>query len=224
MEKNTNKPERKFKVGEIVLVKAASKHFGWQSEMQERIGKQGVISKFYCGDEKIKGEYGYRIGDYVWPESALEKQFSPKPGDKIICNNGEEFVCCTLETLKDKFLSPAHIADTDFFGYSKRLKNGWMNWTVETLNGSGDWCAKEVIPDQQEVKQQVTEDTPAQGDNTVGAVFQERTYTLQQIKEAFYILQWREDALETFISKLNEPQDSEYKLYLELKAKFEGKE
>lgn len=43
MEKSTNKPERKFKVGENVLVKTASNHFGWQSEMQERVGKQGVI-------------------------------------------------------------------------------------------------------------------------------------------------------------------------------------
>ena len=37
------------------------------------------------------------------PEDKGEKEpmkFNPKPGDKIICNNGEEFICCTLEFLR----------------------------------------------------------------------------------------------------------------------------
>ena len=31
-------------------------------------------------------------------------KFTPKPGDKIICNNGEEFICCSADFLvKDGF-------------------------------------------------------------------------------------------------------------------------
>ena len=93
--------------------------------MQERVGKQGIISDFHCGNEKFNGEYGYWIGDNVWPESALEKL--------------------------------------------------------------------------------------------------EKTYTLEQIEEVFTALGWPA-SFDRFCEKLNEPQDPEYKLYLELKAKFEGKE
>ena len=32
---------------------------------------------------------------------ANANKFTPQPGDKIICNNGEEFVCCTLEFLRE---------------------------------------------------------------------------------------------------------------------------
>ena len=159
------------------------------------------------------------------PTQQQLKQSNPKPGDKIICNNGEEFVCCTLETLNNFGITPTRVfKEGTIFGKGNNELASWMYWSGVEYPREFNWEIKEIIPAQQEVKQYVTEDTPAQGDNTVGAVFQEKTYTLQQIKEAFYILQWREDALETFISKLNEPQDSAYKLYLELKAKFEGKE
>ena len=41
----------------------------------------------------------------------MEKKFQPKPGDKIICNNGEEFICCTLGNLKSKEITPELIKE-----------------------------------------------------------------------------------------------------------------
>lgn len=214
MEKSTTTPARKFKVGENVLVKTASKHFGWLSEMQERVGKQGVISEFYCEDEKINGEYGYRIGGWVWPESVLEKQFSPKPGDKIICNNGEELTCCTLEFLQGDALALSMKNDSIFaYQIAKESKiyhkNDWMCWKMDGSAYGQEWSIKEIIPAQQEVKQERTEET----------------FTEFEIIRAYE--DWNEGEAESLISimKSNRKRvDPEYKLYLELKAKFEGKD
>lgn len=245
MEKSTTTPARKFKVGENVLVKTASKHFGWLSEMQERVGKQGVISEFYCEDEKINGEYGYRIDGWVWPESVLEKQFSPKPGDKIICNNGEEFVCCTLEFLQAT-ISEGIRSDKPILGYYKCDDDeSWQDWDEYGLTMYCPDCTytiKEIIPaSQQEVKQEVTEVIPAQGDNTalrslranespcdVGAVFQEKTYTLALIRNLFLEIVGRYDDGEEWnigavFKEVQEQLEGDYQQYLELKAKFEGK-
>ena len=155
-------------------------------------------------------------------------KFNPKPGDKIICKNGEEFTCCTLKFLRDKRLG-AGVNDEGVTGYAVDPRNQtygiqWLYWSRDGAAGEQEWNIKEIIPVLHEVKQDVTEVIPAQGDNTVGAVFQEKTYTLEQIKEAFDALQWYDTSFELLSNKLNEPQDPDYKLYLELKAKFEGKE
>lgn len=51
-------------------------------------------------------------------------QFNPRPGDKIICNNGEEFTCCTLEYLQET-ISNAIQSDKSIFGYDD---SGWQDW------------------------------------------------------------------------------------------------
>lgn len=38
-------------------------------------------------------------------------KLTPKPDDKIICNNGEEFICCTLGNLKSKEITPELIKE-----------------------------------------------------------------------------------------------------------------
>ena len=154
------------------------------------------------------------------PKSEPTKLFLPQPGDKIICNNGEEFICCTLETLKDKSLGRADIADADFFGYSKRSKNGWMYWTVETLNGNGDWCAKEIITAEQEVKQEVTEVI----DDKKEEVKEEPRYTVEEVLEAIQLVTPNEapwnwvPEIKEHLNKINSP---EYQEYLRLKAIYE---
>lgn len=156
-------------------------------------------------------------GPSCWHAGRFEviqpKQFSPKPGDKIICNNGEEFVCCTLETLNARNTVRLINSNSKFFGYDKGKSHCWMQWSDEELVADDAWGVKEVIPAQQEVKQEVAEIVSVQ----------EKTYTLQQIHEVFIALGWPA-SFDRFCEKLNEPQDPEYKLYLELKAKFEGKE
>jgi len=52
------------------------------------------------------------INDWGWDVDRFElieeentvsqsKKFNPKLGDKIICNNGQEYTCCTLEYLQE---------------------------------------------------------------------------------------------------------------------------
>ena len=75
--------------------------------------------------------------------------FTPKPGDKIICNNGEEFICCTLEFLQEniaKFIS----SDKSILGYWKyRHINTWQHWDEHgkaSYANDDDYNIREVIP------------------------------------------------------------------------------
>lgn len=151
---------------------------------------------------------------------AQPKQFSPKPGDKIIRNNGEEFICCTLEFLHSKGLGTG-VKDSDILGYRDSDHGRWMYWNKNGKVDEDDWHIKEIIPAQQEVKQEVTE--------VMKTTMQEKTYTLALIRNLFLEIVGRYDDGEEWnigavFKEVQEQLEGDYQQYLELKAKFEGKE
>lgn len=148
-------------------------------------------------------------------ESDSPKQFPPKPGDKIICNNAEEFVCCTLEFLRET-ISQGIRSDKSIFGYSEK-HNEWQDWNEDALSCQNEYGIKEVIPIPQEVKQEATEVVSAQ----------EKTYTVEDVFSAIDMVTPSfppYDFIDLVKEYLGRDTDPEYQLYLELKDKFEGKE
>ena len=135
-------------------------------------------------------------------------KFNPKPGDKIICNNGEEFICCTLETLISKgfgiyFKSKS---DSGIFGMKEGYSK-WMYWNNEGYPNDFEWNIREVIPQSPEVPADKKEE-----------VKEEPRYTLQEIKEAWDNSCDRWNDFKNELMKINNP---EYKEYLRLKAIYE---
>lgn len=140
-------------------------------------------------------------------------KFTPKPGDKIICNNGEEFICCTLETLVSEGFNPyfTNKSDSAVFG----MKEGyfeWMYWYNEGYPNDPEWNIRGVIPQSVEVTAHKKEE-----------VKEEPRYTLQEIKEAWDASGWviatsSWNAFQKNITKINSP---EYQEYLRLKAIYE---
>ena len=148
------------------------------------------------------------------PEDKEEKEpmkFNPQPGDKIICNNGEEFICCTLGFLQEniaKFIS----SDKPILGYWKYKHNNiWQDWDERgkaSYDNDDDYNIREVIHQSSEVtddkkKEEGKEDT---------------RYTMQEIKEA-----WDNscDGWDDFKKELMKINNPEYKEYLRLKAIYE---
>ena len=142
-------------------------------------------------------------------------KFTPKPGDKIICNNGEEFICCTLGFLQEniaKFIS----SDKPILGYWKYKHNNiWQDWDEHgnaSYDNDNDYDILEVIPQSSEVtddkKEEVKEDT---------------RYTMQEIKEAWDASGWVSatscwNNFQKNLTKINSP---EYQEYLRLRAIYE---
>ena len=145
----------------------------------------------------------------------LNMKFNPVPGDKIICNNGQQFICCTLEFLQEniaKFIS----SDKPILGYWKYKHNNiWQDWDEHgkaSYDNDDDYNIREVIPQSSEVtddkKEEVKEDT---------------RYTLQEIKEAWGASGWVSaisgwDNFQKNLTKINSP---EYQEYLRLRAIYE---
>ena len=140
---------------------------------------------------------------------ANTNKFTPRPGDKIICNNGDELICCDAAFLaKDGF-----DVSTDsnlIYGYqpSKHglYQYGWTYWNEFGVHGDEGWCIREVIP--AEPKEVVKEEEPR--------------YTLEEIKEAWNASGWvaATKSWNTFRGNLVK-NDAEYQEYLRLKAIYE---
>ena len=142
-------------------------------------------------------------------------KFTPQPGDKIICNNGEEFTCCTLGFLQEniaKFIS----SDKPILGYLKyKHNNVWQDWDEHgnaSYDNDNDWDIREVIPQSSEVTAHKKEE-----------VKEEPRYSLQEIKEAWDASGWiastsNWNTFQKNIMKINSP---EYQEYLRLKAIYE---
>ena len=78
-------------------------------------------------------------------------KFTPKPGDKIICNNGEEFICCTLEFLRETIYEGIK-SDKPILGYRKfGYYEEWIHWDEEALSCTEEYGIREVIPQNSEV-------------------------------------------------------------------------
>ena len=146
------------------------------------------------------------------PKSEPTKLFLPKPGDKIICNNGEEFICCTLEFLRETIYEGIK-SDKPILGYRKfGYDEEWMHWDGEDLSCPEEYGIREVIPQSSEVTDDKKEE-----------VKEEPRYTLQEIKEAWDASGWviSTSAWEAFQKNLTKINSPEYQEYLRLKAIYE---
>ena len=142
-------------------------------------------------------------------------KFTPQPGDKIICNNGEEFICCTLGFLQEniaKFIR----SDKPILGYWKyKHNNTWQDWDEHGkayYDNDDDYNIREVIPQNLESSADKKEE-----------VKEEPRYSLQEIKEAWDASGWVSAIsgwgnFQKNLTKINSP---EYQEYLRLKAIYE---
>ena len=147
---------------------------------------------------------------------ANANKFTPQPGDKIICNNGEEFICCTLDFLYAKGIRPSKpqaILGFDF------VEETWQDWDEDgyaSLAPEDDYDIREVIPQSSEVtadkKEEVKEEPRYTVDEVFDAIF-ETTKHLGIDPPWGYI-----DDVKEHLSRINDPQ---YQEYLRLKAIYE---
>ena len=140
-------------------------------------------------------------------------KFNPKPGDKIICNNGAEYICCALETLVSEGFNPyfKNKSDSAVFG-TKEDCSGWMYWYSGGYPNDPEWNIREVIPQISEVLTDKKEDSLYTVDEVFDAVF-ETTKHLEIEIPWDYI-----DDVKEHLSRKNDPQ---YLEFLRLKAIYE---
>ena len=139
-------------------------------------------------------------------------KFQPQPGDKIICNNGEEFICCTLDFLHAKGNHPSKpqaILGFDF------VEETWQDWDEDgyaSLAPEDDYDIREVIPQRSEASADKNEE-----------VQEEPRHSLQEIKEAWDASGWVSNTMSwnTFKKNLMKINSPEYQEYLRLKAIYE---
>ena len=137
----------------------------------------------------------------------MQNKFNPKPGDKIICNNGEKFICCTLEFLRDKITKQIR-SSLPILGYYKTENDEyWQDWNEDgtTRCNDFDYGIREVIP--AETKEAVKEEEPR--------------YSVEEIESAFSSLGWWCGSLSSLLFELKKINDPKYKEYLLLKAIYE---
>ena len=148
----------------------------------------------------------------------LNMKFNPVPGDKIICSNGEEFICCTLGFLQEniaKFIS----SDKPILGYGKYIHNNtWQDWD-EHGNASYDndnyYDIREVIPQSSEVTADKKEEVKEEPRYTVEEVF----YAIKEHCGKYDSPLGCEFEIKNLLKRFDE--DPEYKEYLRLKAIYE---
>ena len=154
------------------------------------------------------------------PEDKEEKKpmnFDPQPGDKIICNNGEEFICCTLGFLQEniaKFIS----SNKPILGYWKyKHNNTWQDWDEHgnaSYDNDNDYDIREVIPQSSEVTDDKKEEVKEEPRYTVEEVF-------QAAADVWDVKPWSSKSIQEVkehLSKINDPQ---YLEFLRLKEIYE---
>ncbi len=144
------------------------------------------------------------------PKSEPTKLFLPQPGDKIICNNGEEFICCTEEQLKQSIRGI--VKTKAIIGWNEDGFE-WQDWNSDgtTHLGYDEWAIREVIPQSSEVIDDKKEEFK-----------EEPRYNLQEIKEAWDASGWVSSTVSwnTFKKNLMK-NDYDFQEYLRLKAIYE---
>ena len=145
-------------------------------------------------------------------------KFNPQPGDKIICNNGEEFICCTLGFLQEniaKFIS----SDKPILGYWKyKHNNTWQDWDEHgntSYDNDKDYDILEVIPQSSEVTADKKEEVKEEPRYTVEEVF----YAIKEHCGKYDSPLGCEFEIKNLLKRFDE--DPEYKEYLRLKAIYE---
>ena len=160
-------------------------------------------------------------------KSEPTKLFLPQPGDKIICNNGEEFICCTLGNLKSKGVA-SYLDDevSIIFGISEHWEENysWMHWQGNNYPNDPEWNIREVVP------QSVVAPTDKKGEvkeeyRYKAATEEQPLYTVEEVfkaaADAWDVKPWPSKVIQEVkdhLSKINDPQ---YKEYLRLKAIYE---
>ena len=153
---------------------------------------------------------------------ANANKFTPKPGDKIICNNGEEFICCTLGFLQEntaKFIS----SNKPILGYWKYKHNNiWQDWDEHGKvsydnddDNDDDYDIREVIPQSSEVIDDKKEEVKEEPRYTVEEVF----YAIKEHCGKYDSPLGCEFEIKNLLKRFDE--DPEYKEYLRLKAIYE---
>ena len=148
---------------------------------------------------------------------ANANKFTPKPGDKIICNNGEEFICCTLEFLRETIYEVIK-SDKPILGYRKfGYEEEWMDWDEEAHScPEEEYGIREVIPQSSEVtddkKEELKEDSLYTVDEVFDAIFETTKHLQIEIP-------W--DYIDDVKEHLSRKNDQQYQEYLRLKAIYE---
>ena len=149
------------------------------------------------------------------PKSEPTKLFLPKPGDKIICNNGEEFICCTLEFLRETIYEGIK-SDKPILGYRKfGYDKVWTDWDEEALSCPEEYGIREVIPQSSEVTDDKNEEVKEESRYTVEEVF----YAIKEHCGKYDSPIGCEFEIKNLLKRFDE--DPEYKEYLRLKAIYE---
>ena len=148
-------------------------------------------------------------------KTAMTNKFNPNPGDKIICNNGEEFICCTLGFLQEniaKFIS----SNKPILGYWKYKHNNiWQDWDEHgnaSYDNDNDYDIREVIPQSSEVIDDKKEEPLYTVDEVFDAIFEVTKHLEIEIPWDYI------DDVKEHLSRINDPQ---YQEYLRLKAIYE---
>ena len=156
----------------------------------------------------------------------LNMKFTPQPGDKIICNNGEEFICCTLETLISKGFGIyfKNKSDSVIFG----MKEGYSEWTYwhnnEGYPNNFEWNIREVIPQSSEASADKEEEVKEEP-RYKAATPEQPLYTANEIMEIIENVYkmpgtpW--EFKDNLIKHLDRLGSKEYQEYLRLKAIYE---
>lgn len=206
-----------FKIGDKVKIIRKDDTFGWYDGMEDLLGTEQVITHVgYSGKD-----CSYLICGWYFPDGALKliqpkqaervlckKKFNPKPGDKIICNNGEEFTCCTKEFLSEKGCAVSPYKDAEVFAYYNNSSNTTtgVEWTYFNSDMKGYYDIREVIPQQKY-------EAPSKA---------EPMYSAEDICKAFITdLGWHEYSFGLLMESLEKVKNPEYMEYLRLKAMFE---
>ena len=149
------------------------------------------------------------------PKSEPTKLFLPQPGDKIICNNGEEFICCTLEFLRETIYEGIK-SDKPILGYRKfGYGEEWLDWDEEDLSYPEEYGIREVIPQSSEVTADKKEEVKEEPRYTVEEVF----YAIKEHCGKYDSPIGCEFEIKNLLKRFDE--DPEYKEYLRLKAIYE---
>ena len=145
----------------------------------------------------------------------MTNKFNPQPGDKIICNNGEEFICCTLEFLRETIYEGIK-SDKPILGYRKfGYDEAWMDWDEEALSCPEEYGIREVIPQSSEVTADKKEEVKEEPRYTVEEVF----YAIKEHCGKYDSPLSCEFEIKNILKRFDE--DPEYKEYLRLKAIYE---
>ena len=140
-------------------------------------------------------------------------KFTPQPGDKIICNNGEGFICCTLEFLYAKGIRPSKPQAILGFYF---VEETWQDWDEDgyaSLAPDDDYNIREIIPQSSEVTAHKKEE-----------VKEEPRYTVEEVIEAIQLVTPNEapwNWVPEIKEHLNKVKDPQYLEYLRLKAIYE---